>query len=429
MRRNRLMQSDFQTSRPRLGRITGVLMAAGFAASIATGTALGSNGADDNRPLPLAQSVTLKLDDALRMAADSAPAMKIVQSDMARHGSRWVYLIRMNRNSAVKLMKIDCSTGEMIVSRRERVRGARLTGMKQTYRAVANIATTRDEAIKAAQEALPGGRVWEVELDDLNDRPVWKVKMLDGARRVIVLVDAATGAVLTKPTDGVADITFDEIASLADALYPGFETVKVELDDDRGCDDSGSHYEVRMWSTDGSQRRDLKFSAASGSVVRDRVRSVSDSNAARNAQVVAATPAISFTKAAIAAADSMPGSFVHEVELKFEDGLLVYEVELFGADASSTEVYVNATTGAVVGAGPSTPGGGGNPGSGGTAVTSAQAIAIAMAAFPGLNLREISQDVEDAGPVFEVKLVSNTGARTDVQVLIATGQIVRVRQR
>lgn len=388
-------------------------------------------GTDDG-PLPAAETISVKIDDALARAGQLAPAMKVVDGGLARHGSRWVYQFRLNRNSAVRMVKIDCTTGEVVVNRRLTMSGAKLAGIRQTTRLIDGLATTRQEAIDAAQAALPGGRIYEVELDDLNDRPVWKVKMLDGLRRVVLLINASTGGVIKQPTDGVVDLTFDDIATRANQLFPGFETIKVELDDDRGYDDSLSKYEVQMASANGTQRRDVNFSASTGAVIRDRVRSVSPSNVARNAQIVAANPAIGFTKAGMLAADSRPGSFVHEVELKFEGSRLVYEVELFNADASSTEVYVDADTGEIVRTGTTIPGGGGTPGNppgGGASVTSAQAVEIALAAYPGLSVREVTQDIEDAGPVWEVKLVSSGGARTDVQVLIATGQIVRVRQR
>jgi len=412
-----------------LNRAAAYVLTAGTALTLTNpAMALGN----DDRPLPLAQNITIRLDDALETARQSSPAMKVVDSEMARHGGRWVYMVRMNRNSAVKLLKIDCSTGEVVVNRREVVSRSKLSSIKQTVRIINALATTRQEAIDAALSALPGGRVYEVELDDLNDQPVWKVKMLDASRRVIVYVSASSGSIITRPNDGVADLTFDDVAAAADVLYPGFETVKVELDDDRDFDDSPSTYEVEMASTDGTQRRDLKFSASSGALVRSRLKTVSGSNAARNAQIVGATPAITFTGAGKAAGDSRPGGFVHEVQLKFENNVLVYEVEVYNADGSSTEVYVDANTGAVVRTGETDPDGGGtpdNPGDTGISVTSDQAVAIALAAFPGLSVRELSQDVEDAGPVWEVKLISPSGARTDVQVLIATGEIVRARQR
>ncbi|MCC6322065.1 MAG: PepSY domain-containing protein [Phycisphaerales bacterium] len=406
-------------------------LAAGAALTITT-TSLAAG--DDDRPLPPAQNINVKIDDALTTIRGLAPAMKVVDSGIARHGDRWVHQFRLNRNSTVKMVKIDCSTGEVVVNRRLSLSGSKLSSIRQTTRFIDTLATTRQEAIDAAMASLPGGRVYEVELDDFNDQPVWKVKMLDGSRRVIVLVNAGSGVVIKQPTDGVADLSFDDIAARANQMFPGFETVEVELDDDRGFDDSLSKYEVEMSSTDGTREREVKFSASSGAVVRDRIKTVSQSNASRNAQIVAATPAIGFTTAGMAAADSRPGSFVHEVELKFEDGLLVYEVELFDADAASVEVYVDATTGLVVRTGSTIPGGGGTPGNppgspSNGSVTLDQAVAIALAAFPGLSVRETSQDVEDAGPVWEVKLISSGGARTDVQVLIATGQIVRVRER
>lgn len=398
------------------------------------GLSVGMSGAmaQEDRPLPPAQTLAVSLDDAIGAVQRTYPQAKVFDASISRHGGKWVYMVKTLRGSTLRTVKYDCSTGQRIVNKRETVRGQRLSTLRQQVQLLGTVAKTKLEAVQAAEAAVPGARAYEVELDDLNDQPVFKVKLLDGARRVIVYVSASSGGIISQPGDGVVNLGFDDVVTVAEATFDGWTVVKVELDDDRDFDDSGSFYNLRLVSPDGSQRRDVKLNANTGGIRRDRTSDVSDSNAAEFAQIAASNPAVSFGRAAQIAAESLMGSRVHEVQLKIEEGVLVYEVELFRTDGTTAQVYVNATTGAIgaVNPGGGNPGGG-NPGGGGggTAITSDQAVAIAMARFPGSSLREVSTDTEEGVAVYEVSLIVPGGTRTDLKIAVNGGAIVRIRER
>jgi uncharacterized membrane protein YkoI len=380
----------------------------------------------EDRPLPAPEVISVSLDDAIAAAQQTYPQAKVFDASISRHGPKWVYMVKTLRGNTLRTIKYDCSSGQRIVNKRETVRGQRLNSLRQQVQLLNTVATTKQQAVAAAEAAVPGAKAYEVELDDLNDQPVFKVKLLDGARRIVVYVNAGTGGVISQPRDGVVNLSFDDAAMVAAATFTGWTVVKVELDDDRDFDDSGSFYNVRLVSGNGTQRRDIKLNANTAGVRRDRIDTVSDSNAAEFAQIAASDPAVSFGVAAKTAASSVSGSRVHEVQLKIEQGVLVYEVELFRMDGTKTQVYVNATTGAI---GRVTPGGGGgNPG-GGTSITADEAVAIAMSRFPGSNLREVSTDTEEGIAVYEVSLIVPGGTRTDLKIAIAGGAIVRIRER
>lgn len=385
----------------------------------------------DNRPLPPARNVAVDLDDSLVRVQSMFPRSKVVDARITRHRGKWVNQIQTFRGTQLRTVRIDLATDRVLSNTQARVTGQRLNNLRQTVRLLNTVATTRAEAILAAEAAVPGAKVYEVELDDFNDRPVFKVKMLDGARRVIVIVGADTGEVVPMPGDGVRNVSIDDAQTAAIKLFEGWTLIKIEVDDDRGFDDSGQFYHLRLVSPNGTQRRDVKLNANSGGVGRDRISPVNGGNVNDFARIAAAgTPAVSFGKAAMIAAESVSGSRVHEVQLKFEGQTLVYEVDLItgpggGGDddgdddnnPNRTQVKVNATTGAIV-----TPGGG-QPGTG---ISSSQAAAIALARVPGATVREISLDTEHGVPVYEVKLISAGGVRTDVKVAIATGEVVKV---
>jgi uncharacterized protein YpmB len=80
---------------------------------------------------------------------------------------------------------------------------------------------SEEQARQIAIEAMPGSRVVEIETDDRADRAVWKVTLSTANGRVIVLVDAVTGAV-----------TFDQAAGNRD---------DDATEDAHGTDDPAGH--------------------------------------------------------------------------------------------------------------------------------------------------------------------------------------------
>lgn len=400
-----------------------------FAAAAVLLTA-GSALARDDRPLPPADSLAVGIDDALAGAERSYPRAKTIDARITRHRGQWVYQFKLASGKTVRTVKVECDSGDRVFNRKVTVRGARLSNVRNDVQVLNTVAATRLDAIKAAEAAVPGARAYEVEFDDLNDAPVWKVKLLDGDRRVTVIVSASAGVVLPMPGDGVVDLTFDDAATRAAVMFPGWTVVKVELDDDRNFDDSGDYYNIRM--TDGAQRRDIQLDANTGSLRRDRIQSVSDSNASEYAQIVAAgAPAIGFTEAAMKAVAARPGSRVHELHLKIEHGVLVYEVELTHSDGTQSEIYVNAATGQIGTSGSSVGGNPGNPGNPnptpGPQVTQDQAVAIALTRFPGYSVRELESEIEHGALVWKVKLEASGDRRAEVRIDAATGAIVRIR--
>ncbi len=376
----------------------------------------------DDRPLPNHGSMSVGLDDVVAAVQQSFPSADVFDAGLSRRGDRWVYVVKTLRGQTLRTVAYDVSSGERLVNRRETVRGRRLDRVRQQVRLLDALATTELEAIRAAETAAPGARAYEVELDDLNDLPAFRVKLLDGERRIVVLVSAADGTVLPMPRDGVVNLSLDDAASVAAEVFPGWTLVRIEVSDDGDFDDSGSFYHLRLVSAEGTQRRDVKLNANTAGVRRDRTRGVNGGNTTEYALIASSSPAVSFGSAAKAAADSLAGARVHEVQLKIEEGVLVYEVELTSGGVR-TEVYVDAASGELF---PGQPGGG-NPGDG-VAITSEAAAAIALARFPGSSLREVSTDTEEGAAVYEVSLIvpGGGGARTDLKIDARTGAIVRI---
>jgi hypothetical protein len=67
---------------------------------------------------------------------------------------------------------------------------------------LANKQITRAQAVRIAEAKVPNSRASEVESDDLNDHPVWKVTLRTPHGRVIVDVDKRTGKATIVRRDG-----------------------------------------------------------------------------------------------------------------------------------------------------------------------------------------------------------------------------------
>jgi hypothetical protein len=67
--------------------------------------------------------------------------------------------------------------------------------------AAVNKHITKAQAARIAKAKVPHSRVIEIESDDLNNRPVWKVKLATPSGRVTVDVDKRTGKATIVPND------------------------------------------------------------------------------------------------------------------------------------------------------------------------------------------------------------------------------------
>ena len=111
-----------------------------------------------------------------------------------------------------------------------------------------------------------------MELDREDGRIVYEVKLLSGQSRHKVLVDAASGKVLSvgektadaRDADKVKDllVTPAQAATTAEQLYPGGKAVEVELEHKR----DQRYYEVKVLTSQ-QQKHKVKVDAMTGKVL------------------------------------------------------------------------------------------------------------------------------------------------------------------
>ena len=73
--------------------------------------------------------------------------------------------------------------------------GAKLTRVRKTIGLVSTCSTSIDQAIGVAVSRI-GGLVFDVRMREVNDRPVWRIKLLRSGEEVKVYVDARSGQIL-----------------------------------------------------------------------------------------------------------------------------------------------------------------------------------------------------------------------------------------
>ncbi|MEA5442538.1 PepSY domain-containing protein [Cyanobium gracile] len=137
------------------------------------------------------------------------------------------------------------------------------------------------------------------------------------------------------------------------------------------------------------------------------------------------TARITAARAAAIALQRILGGTVVDVDPGIEDGQPVWEVLVRRPDNTGLELYLNATTGAVLRQErESLPREALRPG---PAVTVQQAITTAAAAVPGGRVMAIDLDTENGRTVWDAD-VAGPGGRIEVTIDAATGRILNQKR-
>jgi uncharacterized membrane protein YkoI len=138
-------------------------------------------------------------------------------------------------------------------------------------------------------------------------------------------------------------------------------------------------------------------------------------------QALASEAGITAARAAAIAQQRVPGGTVVDIDPGIEGGRAVWEVLVRRPDNTGSEIYLNATTGAVLRQEPeSIPQEALGPG---PAVTAQQAIKTAAAAVTGGRVIAIDLDTENGRRVWDAK-VAGPGGRMEITIDAATGRVL-----
>ena len=226
------------------------------------------------------------------------------------------------------------------------------------------------------------------------------------------LFGAAVSSAMAQPADRPA--AFQSAIATSLAISPGYFLREASLENDSGY----WKFEVEVVSSNGLTRLKHDLDASTLAVLRTRNESMSSSKIAQVQAMLAAfgSATITYQQAFALVIPRTPfGTQLAQVETGVEGGHPTYKFD-FSDSTSTSRVNIDAQAGAPTGGG----GGGGTPGAGD--ITLDQAIAIAIAAYPGARIIETEFEASDHR--WEIELITAAGVARKLRIATPGGAIL-----
>lgn len=204
------------------------------------------------------------------------------------------------------------------------------------------------QAIDAAAPSAGTSGLQKIQLDKEEGILAFQLEYFDLSK---VYVDAVTGGII--PHHGQGD-DFEEtlpaasfnscVAAAIASVGTGWVAFEGETEDESSSSASGVRVEVRFFNIKTSEAVQVTV-ALDGTVLSTTSYSPSSSQASRIASILAhlAELNVSMADAVTQALAAYEGAGVHEAELKYENGSLVWKVEIITALLVEIDVWVDAS--------------------------------------------------------------------------------------
>ncbi len=227
----------------------------------------------------------------------------------------------------------------------------------------------------------------------------------------VALGGSAASSVLAQPADRPA--AFQSAIATSLAISPGYSLAEASLENDSGQ----WKFEVQVVSSNGMTMLEHELDASSLAVLRTRNKSMSSSKISQMQTMLSAfgSATITYQQAFALAIPRTPfGMQLQQVETGVEGGHATYKFD-FSDSATTSRVNIDAQAGAPTGGG-----GGGIPGAGD--ITLAQAIAIAVNAYPGAKI--LQSEFEASDHRWEIELITAAGVARKLRIATPGGAIL-----
>ncbi|MDT8859744.1 PepSY domain-containing protein [Alkalihalobacillus sp. MEB130] len=211
---------------------------------------------------------------------------------------------------------------------------------------------TKEQAITIATDILPG-KVKEVELDSDDGRLMYEIEIKYNGNDFDVDVDAITGEVikiddnlLNTPIANEMKIGLQEAESIALEQIGDGRIKEIELEKKYG------HYVYEAEMKVKGDERDLYIDAMTGDILY-----MDDHDRQTGNRIQSTTEAITKTnkterltpqQAISIAVEHVGGGKVDDLDLEYEKGRLLYEIELEMKNGDDVDVYIDAYSGEVL---------------------------------------------------------------------------------
>lgn len=273
---------------------------------------------------------------AQQIALEQVPGGQVIGIEMDLEHGQMTYEVKLLLNQVEYEYKIDAATGGVIAWEQD-----------SGHAATDNVICL-DKAKELVLNKLPGGQITELKLDSEKGIAVYEGEVWKDSVEYEFKLHAVTGEFLqwephqnpSQNTNSQNFIGTEKAKQLVLQKVPNGQITELKLDD---AYSSLPVYEGEVWEN--QVEYEFEINAITGEFVKwDTENHGTSGNSTGTA---AGQASISYEEAKQIALEKVPGAQLKKLELDYDDGLLIYEGELW-KDRMEYEFEIDATTGKIL---------------------------------------------------------------------------------
>ena len=205
------------------------------------------------------------------------------------------------------------------------------------------------DALDSVTGVDPEAAPFKLQLDVEDGIVVYQIEVTNVDNQEVKYYVNAGNGVIHDNNDGDDNETAPNDAFTMAIAIASKATGATPLEAEAENQGATDHIEVMLYDEVVGNVIEMDISVSTGEILSTQTYEPGPSQLERILEILAALPkaTVSFGDALMIASDAFPGSATHEIELRYEDAGLRYEVELI-LDMMEVEVHVDAGTGGAV---------------------------------------------------------------------------------
>jgi uncharacterized membrane protein YkoI len=320
---------------------------------------------------------------AIEAAQKEVPGGKVIEAGRETEKDAVLYEVVMLSGEVVKEIQIDAATGKVLRVKDEKADADEAEELAEIKQALGAVKISLTQALEAAAREVKDAKVVSVELGLEDGKPVYEVELLQGDKRMEILVDAVGGKVVKaegakKEHEGEQTEEAEEAhacaegaKALAQAKVTLGQALETALKEGKGAKPFKADLEIEKGKTlfdiellDGAKGPEMEIDALDGKLLKfESVEEQAKEDAEEGEQdgqeeqeeareKAAAAKALRLAKITLAQAVETavaqgPAGKAYRAEFKPEDGAPRYEVQVIAGD-KCMEVAIDGVSGKVL---------------------------------------------------------------------------------
>ena len=320
------------------------------------------------------------LAQAIEAAQKEVPGGKVIEAGRETEKGAVLYEVVMLSGEVVKEVRIDAATGKVLGVKDKKADADEAEELAEIKQAVGAIKISLTQALEAAAKEVKDAKVVGVELGVEDGKPVYELELLQGEKRMELLVDAVGGKVVK--AEGAKKEQESEQAEEAHACAEGAkalaqakvtlgQALETALKEGKGAKPFKADLEIEKGKTifdiellDGEKGPEMEIDALDGKLLKfesveeqakedaeegDRDGKEEQDEAKEKAAAAKALPQakITLAQAVETAVAQGPAGKAYSAEFKPEDDAPRYEVQVVAGD-KCMEVAIDGISGKVL---------------------------------------------------------------------------------